>query len=116
MLNSCYKLDVLFIISVTFTIILVKKKSGGERLKKKNLEQMVISLFEENPTQVFELKTLYRELHLNTHPAKMLLMDVLEVLLMDDYIKEQPRFCYTLNNPTQVMEGIFHRKANGKNY
>ena len=92
-----------------------KKKSTGGRLKKKNLEQMVITLFEENPTQVFELKTLYRELHLNTHPAKMLLMDVLEMLLMDDYIKEQPRFCYTLNNPTQVMVGIFHRKANGKN-
>ena len=92
-----------------------KKKSGGSRLKKKNLEQMVIALFEEQPDQVFELKTLYRELHLNTHPAKMLLMDVLEVLLMDDYIKEQPRFCYKLNNPTQVMTGIFHRKANGKN-
>jgi len=92
-----------------------KKKSGGTRLKKKNLEQMVITLFEENPTQVFELKTLYRELHLNTHPAKMLLMDVLETLLMDDYIKEQPRFCYMLNNPTQVMVGIFRRKANGKN-
>ena len=84
-----------------------KKKSGGTRLKKKNLEQMVIALFEEQPDQVFELKTLYRELHLNTHPAKM--------LLMDDYIKEQPRFCYKLNNPTQVMTGIFHRKANGKN-
>ncbi len=92
-----------------------KKKSGGTRLKKKNLEQMVIALFEEQPDQVFELKTLYRELHLNTHPAKMLLMDVLEMLLMDDYIKEQPRFCYKLNNPTQVMTGIFHRKANGKN-
>ena len=92
-----------------------KKKNGGVRLKKRNLEQMVITLFEEQPTQVFELKTLYRELHLNTHPAKMMLMDVLEMLLMDDYIKEQPRFCYRLNNPTQVMEGIFHRKANGKN-
>ena len=92
-----------------------KKKSGGGRLKKKNLEQMVITLFEENPSQVYELKSLYRELHLNTHPAKMLLMDVLEMLQMDDYIKEQPRFCYMLNTPTQVMEGIFHRKANGKN-
>ena len=51
-----------------------KKKSGGGRLKKKNLEQMVIALFEENPTQVYELKTLYRELHLNTHPAKMLIL------------------------------------------
>ena len=47
-----------------------KKKSGGSRLKKKNLEQMVIALFEEQPNQVFELKTLYRELHLNTHPGQ----------------------------------------------
>ena len=38
-----------------------KKKSGGSRLKKKNLEQMVIALFEEQPNQVFELKTLYQQ-------------------------------------------------------
>ena len=45
----------------------------------------------------------------------MLLIDVLEGLLMDDFIKEQPRGYYTLNMPSQVMTGIFHRKANGKN-
>jgi ribonuclease R len=42
-------------------------------------------------------------------------MDVLEGLLMDDFIKEQPRNCYTLNMPSQVMTGTFRRKANGKN-
>lgn len=92
-----------------------KKKSGGPRFKKKDLEQIVINFFEENPSRTIDLKTIYRELHLNTHPAKMLLMDILETLLMDDYIKEQPRFSYTLNNPSQVMEGTFRRKANGKN-
>ena len=92
-----------------------KKKTGSRGLRKNDLERIVIDFFQENPSIVFSLKTLCKQLHLNTNPAKMLLMDVLENLLMDDFIKEQPRFCYTLNMPKQVMSGIFHRKANGKN-
>ena len=92
-----------------------KKKTGSRGLRKNDLERIVIDFFQENPSIVFSLKTLCKQLHLNTNPAKMLLMDVLGNLLMDDFIKEQPRFCYTLNMPKQVMTGIFHRKANGKN-
>ena len=92
-----------------------KKKTGSRGLRKSDLERTVIDLFQENPAIAFPLKTICKQLHLNTNPAKMLLMDVLEGLLMDDFIKEQPRNCYTLNMPSQVMTGIFHRKANGKN-
>jgi len=92
-----------------------KKKTGSRGLRKNDLERIVIDFFQENPSVAFTLKNLCKQLHLNTNPAKMLLMDVLEGLLMDDFIKEQPRFCYTLNMPSQVMTGIFHRKANGKN-
>ena len=92
-----------------------KKKTGSRRLRKIDLERTVIDFFQENPAVAFTLKNLCKQLHLNTNPAKMLLVDVLEGLLMDDFIKEQPRFCYTLNMPMQVMTGIFHRKANGKN-
>ena len=92
-----------------------KKKTGSRGLRKKDLEKMVIELFQSNPQEVFELKTIYRTLHLTTHPAKMLCMDVLETLMLDDYIKEHGRYQYMLNTPTSVMEGIFHRKANGKN-
>ena len=92
-----------------------KNKSGGRSLKKKDLEHMVIELFQQSPTKEFDLKDVFRLLHLTTHPSKMLCMDVLESLLMDDYIKESKRYTYSLNIPTQVMEGTFHRKANGKN-
>lgn len=92
-----------------------KKKTGSRGLRKIDLERIVIDFFQENSSTAFTLKNLCKQLHLNTNPAKMLLMDVLEGLLMDDFIKEQPRFCYTLNMPSQVMTGIFHRKANGKN-
>ena len=92
-----------------------KKKTGSRGLRKVDLERIVIDFFQENPAIAFPLKSLCKQLHLNTTPAKMLLMDVLEGLLMDDFIKEQPRNCYTLNMPSQVMTGIFRRKANGKN-
>ncbi|MBO7138170.1 MAG: RNB domain-containing ribonuclease [Bacteroidaceae bacterium] len=92
-----------------------KKKTGSRGLRKNDLERIVIEFFQENPSITFPLKTLCKQLHLNTNPAKMLLMDVLEGLLMDDFIKEQPRNSYTLNMPSQVMTGTFRRKANGKN-
>ena len=92
-----------------------KKKTGSRGLRKNELERVVIDFFQDNPAIAFTLKNICKQLHLNTNPAKMLLMDVLEGLLMDDFIKEQPRFCYTLNMPSQVMTGTFHRKANGKN-
>ncbi|MBR5394735.1 MAG: RNB domain-containing ribonuclease [Bacteroidaceae bacterium] len=92
-----------------------KKKTGSRGLRKIDLERIVIDFFQENPAITFSLKAICKQLHLNTNPAKMLLMDVLEGLLMDDFIKEQPRNCYTLNMPSQVMTGTFRRKANGKN-
>ena len=92
-----------------------KKKTGSHGLRKVDLERTVIDFFQENPAIAFPLKNICKQLHLTSSGAKMLLMDVLEGLLMDDFIKEQPRFCYTLNMPSQVMTGIFRRKANGKN-
>jgi len=92
-----------------------KKKTGSRGLRKVDLERSVIDFFQENPSITFPLKSICKQLHLTSSPAKMLLVDVLEGLLMDDFIKEQPRNCYTLNMPSQVMTGIFRRKANGKN-
>ncbi|MBQ7463094.1 MAG: RNB domain-containing ribonuclease [Bacteroidaceae bacterium] len=92
-----------------------KKKTGSRGLRKADLERIVIDFFQENPAVTFPLKAICKQLHLTSSGAKMLLMDVLEGLLMDDFIKEQPRNCYTLNMPSQVMTGIFRRKANGKN-
>jgi len=92
-----------------------KKKTGSRGLRKTDLERVVIDFFQENPAVTFPLKGICKQLHLRTSQAKMLLIDVLEGLLMDDFVKEQPRGYYTLNMPSQVMTGIFHRKANGKN-
>ncbi len=92
-----------------------KKKTGGRGIRKSDLAEMLIELFENNPAQPLELKSIHRMLHLSTHPAKMLCLDILDELKLDDYIKEVQRNVYVAKSPTQVLEGIFHRKANGKN-
>ena len=92
-----------------------KKKTGSRTLRKTDLERVVIDFFQENPAVTFPLKSICKQLHLRTSQAKMLLIDVLEGLLADDFVKEQPRGYFTLNMPSQVMTGIFRRKANGKN-
>ncbi len=75
----------------------------------------MIDLFEKNPAQVYDLKSLFQLFQLKTHPAKMLCTEILDALLADDFIKEKPRFNYRYNMSTQLLEGIFNRKANGKN-
>ena len=92
-----------------------KKKTSSFGLRKTDLERVVIDFFQENPAVTFPLKGICKQLHLRTSQAKMLLVDVLEGLLADDFVKEQPRGYFTLNMPSQVMTGIFRRKANGKN-
>ena len=90
-------------------------KNGSKRITKKELVGLLVNLFQSKGTEVVPLKDIYRILHLNTHPAKILCMDVLDELLFDDFIVEKPKYHYHLNAPTQVMEGVFRRKANGKN-
>ena len=90
-------------------------KKGGKRLKKKELAKMLMELFQNNPAEVYDIKRIFRDLKLDTHPAKLLCMDLLEDLAMDDYIKETEKQHFRLNTTGQVFEAIFNRKANGKN-
>ena len=90
-------------------------KKGGKRLKKKELAKMLMELFQNNPAEVYDIKRIFRDLKLDTHPAKLLCMDLLEDLAMDDYIKETEKLHFRLNPTGQVFEAIFNRKANGKN-
>lgn len=90
-------------------------KKGGKRLKKKELAKMLMELFQNNSAEVYDIKRIFRDLKLDTHPAKLLCMDLLEDLAMDDYIKETEKLHFRLNTTGQVFEAIFNRKANGKN-
>jgi ribonuclease R len=92
-----------------------KKKKGGKRMNKKQLSEKLQQFFEANPEKTYKLKEIFSRLTLNTHPLKMLAMDILEDMAWDDYLKKVDETSYSLNREGQVLEGRFVRKPNGKN-
>lgn len=90
-------------------------KKGGKRLKKKDLCKLLTDLFQFHPEEVYPIKSIFKTLKLETHPEKMLCVDLLEELSLDGFIKETAPLKYSLNTQGQVFEGTFNRKANGKN-
>ncbi len=91
------------------------KKNGGKRLTKKMLVEMLQTLFQQHPNETFSFKQIFKNLKLATHPSKMLAVDTMEEMAWDDYLSKVSDNSYRLNLKTQVQEGTFVRKANGKN-
>ena len=92
-----------------------KEKKADKRMKKKELANILMDFFHTKQEEVISLKYLFAELHLTTHPLKMLCMDILADMLADDYITEVDKNKYKLNNHGIEMTGTFQRKSNGKN-
>ena len=90
-------------------------KRGGKRLSKREVADALQALFQAHPNETFTLKQIFKSLRLDTHPSKMLAVDILEEMAWDDYVSQPERGSYKLNLKTQVQEGTFIRKANGKN-
>ncbi|MBR5652664.1 MAG: ribonuclease R [Prevotella sp.] len=92
-----------------------KGKKGGRRLNKKQITELIYNLFEEQPNETFSYKQVFRALHLDTHPQRMLAINLMEEMAWDDYLSKVSDQSYRLNTKGQVQEGVFRRKANGKN-
>ena len=90
-------------------------KRGGKRFTKREVAEAIQGLFQAHPNETFSLKQVFKTLRLDTHPAKMLAVDVLDEMAWDDYLSKVDNSSYRLNLKTQVQEGTFIRKANGKN-
>ncbi len=91
---------------------------GGKKNKRINKKQMAEKLqdyFVENPDKKHSFKEIFRALHLDTHPAKMLAVDVMEEMAWDDFLVRKGENAYQLNMNGQVQQGTFQRKSNGKN-
>ena len=91
------------------------KKKGGKRLGKKQVSELLQNLFQHNPNETFTFKQIFKALKLDTHPLKMLAIDTMEEMAWDDFLSKVSDTSYRLNLKTQVQEGIFHRKASGRN-
>ena len=92
-----------------------KGKKAGKRLTKRQLEELLHSYFQQRPEETVAFKQIFRDLRLNTHPLKMLAIDIMDEMAWDDYLSKDGDSAYRLNTKGQVQEGTFVRKANGKN-
>lgn len=92
-----------------------KGKKSAKRLTKKKIADMLQNLFMQNADKTLSFKYIFKALNLNTHPAKMLAVDVMEEMAWEDFLSKVSDNSYKLNTKGQVQEGRFIRKANGKN-
>ena len=92
-----------------------EKSSGTHRMTKRQVIEMLLSIFKSQPERTFSFKDIFRQLDLKTHPAKMLAIDTMEEMAWDDTLAKVSDNSYRLNTEGQVQEGRFIRKANGKN-
>lgn len=84
-------------------------------MSKKQLAEKLVGLFTTQPGKTFSYKEIFRTLKLNTHPLKMLAIDLMEEMAWDDFLARVSDNSYRLNQMGQVAEGVFQRKGNGKN-
>ncbi len=90
-------------------------KKGGKRMTKKVLDEKLTTLFQLKADETLSLKYIFSELNLNTHPLKMLCMDLLSEMMEEGYISEPEKGRYKYNDRGNILVGIFKRKSNGKN-
>ena len=92
-----------------------KEKKGGKRMKKKELSELLINFFRSNSDKSCSLKQIFSELRFTAHPLKMLCADTIKEMVEDNFLIENPKGFYKLNEKGQFLIGTFQRKNNGKN-
>ena len=65
------------------------RKKAGKRLTRKELIRLLQDFFCQHPHNSYSYKEIFRMLRFNTHPLKMLAIDVLEDLVFDDFIRRE---------------------------
>lgn len=92
-----------------------EKKNPSGRLRKAAAAKYLADLFSQNPEREYNVKELFATLRAATHPEKMVVLDALRELALDDYITTDGEGNYRNATRSNVMEGTFVRKRNGRN-
>lgn len=92
-----------------------KKKSGGKRLKKGEMTQAILSVFQAAPKEPFNYKQISKMIGASNEVQKLQVVDILYDLALADVLSEVDRGRYRLNNLGTMAIGTFSRRSNGKN-
>lgn len=97
------------------TATMGKKDMPKSRLRKKAVIQILTDMFGNEPEKDFGIKEIFSRLRAVNHPAKMIVLDALSELVLDDCIATDGNGNYHNTVRSNVMEGTFVRKRNGRN-
>jgi len=85
-------------------------------MNKNTLGLLLEQYFKDNPGRTISFKDIFREMKLNTHPLKMLAIEIMEEMAWDDFITRMSDNSYRLREDgSQVQTGKFIRRQNGRN-
>lgn len=86
------------------------------RRKKSDIIAATISFFNNNTSNSYNYKQIGAEIGIKKQPERLMLMTVLEDLVEDAFIIETSKGKYKSNTRGVLLEGIFERRSNGKNF
>ncbi|MDY6004767.1 MAG: ribonuclease R [Parabacteroides sp.] len=92
-----------------------QKAGGGKRLKKGEMIQAILSVFQAAPKEPFNYKQISKVIGASNEVQKLQVVDILYDLAAEDIISEVDRGRYRCNNLGTIAIGTFSRRSNGKN-
>ena len=92
-----------------------KKSRVGRRLKKGEMIQSILSVFQAAPKEPFNYKQISKLIGADNEVQKLQVVDILYDLSAEDIISEVDRGRYRMNQIGTQAIGTFSRRSNGKN-
>ena len=88
----------------------------NNRQSKREMMNRLLCLFEKSENKPLNVKDIFSAISAVKHPAKMVVIECLSDLVLDDYLTTDGNGTY-IHQPrgSQVIEGIFRKKRNGHN-
>lgn len=86
-----------------------------KRLKKGAIVQRIVDFFNQNPQETVNYKQVSSGIDVNRQADRLMVSQILEELILEDYLVQPERGKYRLSHTGTVAEGVFERRSNGKN-
>jgi ribonuclease R len=92
-----------------------KETKSDKRLTKKEIIRKIINLFNTHPKEIMNYKQVSAEIGVTSQERRLIVVNVLENLSLDEFLLEIDRGKYRLNGLGTLAVGKFERRSNGKN-
>jgi ribonuclease R len=92
----------------------INKSLGPASINKQEMATRTVKLFEKNPNTVFSHRQIANEIGLSSMGQRKLLTNVLDTLVVQDFINEPSTGRYRLSTQKGTLDGVLERHAGGK--